>query len=221
MKCSVVMLVMVLVSSCYVDAREALRQQSPGEQKVTSAADNEPETKIKPNNFQTAVTSYNRKDWGSGWVDEDSDCQDTRAEVLIAESRVAVTFRSKKDCVVDTGEWLCPFTGRTFYRASDLDVDHIVPLKEAHLSGGYQWSRAKKKKYANDLSDPNHLIAVHKGANRSKGARDIAQWLPKNQNFHQEYVKIFIDIKKTWQLSMDQSECQVVQSLLKLNLCSH
>ena len=38
------------------------------------------------------------------------------------------------------------------------------------MSGGYLWPDHKRKQFANDLlSSEDHLIAVEKGENRSKG----------------------------------------------------
>lgn len=48
------------------------------------------------------VGGYDRKDW-KPWTDEDHDCQDTRQEVLIAESEVPVTFKTERNCKVLTG----------------------------------------------------------------------------------------------------------------------
>ena len=59
-----------------------------------------------------------------------------------------------------TGSWYDPFTDMTFSTASRLDVDHMVPLKEAHESGAYLWSSTKKKEYANELFASESLIAV-------------------------------------------------------------
>ncbi len=50
----------------------------------------------------------------------------------------------------------------------------MVPLKEAHQSGAANWSRERKKAYANDLDDPDTLIAVDRRLNRQKGAKDPA-----------------------------------------------
>ena len=36
------------------------------------------------------------------------------------------------------------------------------------------WSRERKRAYANDLDDPDKLIAVDRGLNRQKGAKDPA-----------------------------------------------
>ena len=41
------------------------------------------------------------------------------------------------------------------------------------LIGGYAWYAYKRREYANDLSDPNTLIAVDRGLNRQKGADDF------------------------------------------------
>lgn len=42
------------------------------------------------------------------------------------------------------GEWLDPYTGQTFYKASDIDIDNIVPLTNAFGMGGKHWIRSKK-----------------------------------------------------------------------------
>ena len=90
-----------------------------------------------------------------------------------------------------------------------------VQDSQAFLSGATQWSRQKKIQYANDLKNKDHLIAVYRSANRSKGARDPARWVPPNTAYHQEYVTIWREIKKAWGLSLDPLEASVIQSILQ------
>ena len=134
---------------------------------------------------------------------------------MIEESRIPVTFKTARQCRVIAGEWHDPYTGRVFTNPSLLDVDHVVPLKEAFLSGAKAWSRQEKILFANDLENKDHLIAVYRSANRSKGARDPARWLPPNQAYHREYVTIWLEIKKAWGLSLDPLEASVIQSILQ------
>jgi len=47
---------------------------------------------------------YSRTHFGD-WRDANGDCQNTRAEVLIAESKVAVTYASSSHCSVKAGRW--------------------------------------------------------------------------------------------------------------------
>ena len=121
---------------------------------------------------------YSRAAFGNGWIDADGDCQDTRQEVLIDESLVPVVL-SDDGCRVITGLWFCAYTGEYYSNPSDLDIDHMVPLKAAWESGAWQWDKDQRIWYANDLSNPNHLVAVQARANRQKGAKSPRQWLPK------------------------------------------
>ena len=82
------------------------------------------------------VPEYSRSQW-KHWTDEDRNCQDARQEVLVAESLVAVTYRSEKECRVETGRWYGAFSGTYVDVPGSLDVDDLVPLKNAHLSGGW------------------------------------------------------------------------------------
>ena len=158
--------------------------------------------------------AYDRDEW-QHWIDADGDCQNARAEVLVAESTVAVTFTSaSSDCTVATGRWLGPFTGQTFTAASDVDVDHMVPLKNAHDSGGSAWSAARKRGYANDLSDPQHLIAVDDGTNQSKGARGPEAWKPPLQPYWCQYAVDWISIKVHWDLTVTADEWSALLAML-------
>ena len=131
------------------------------------------------------------------WVDADRDCQDTRQEVLIAESTVPVKLDAR-GCKVLKGQWFDPYTGKVFTNPKVLDIDHFVPLAEVHRSGGNRWSAAKRQAYANDLSSLDTLIAVSAGANRSKGDKDPAKWMPDNEAFHCQYVQTWVAIKVRW-----------------------
>lgn len=160
------------------------------------------------------TVKYDRGEWGR-WRDDDKDCQDARQEVLIAESLVPVTFKDGKTCKVETGKWLDPYTDKTFTNPSDLDVDHMVALRDAHDSGGSAWDRDKKRAFSNDLDDPQHLIAVSAWANRSKGARGPDEWLPPNVAFRCQYIKDWSSVKSKWELTMTDTESALVEYMLR------
>lgn len=158
---------------------------------------------------------YDRDDYHSRWLDRDGDCQDTREEVLIQESREPVEFAGPEECDVVAGEWHGLYTGQVFHDPSELDIDHLVPLKEAHQSGAADWAGQRKHRYANDLRHPETLIAVEKGANRSKGADDPAEWMPPDESAHCLYLKRWIQVKREWDLEMDVEEREVVNAELE------
>ena len=165
------------------------------------------------NQTEATCLKYNRKDYRH-WIDEDRDCQNTRNEVLIQESLDPVTYKSSKGCKVSSGKWHGSFTGKVFTNPRQLDIDHLVPLKEAHESGAHSWSKSRKRDYANDMSHPDHLIAVALGANRSKGAKDPAEWMPPDQTYWRQYAKAWAGIKIRWNLTADRDEIAVLRQFL-------
>jgi len=157
------------------------------------------------------LPAYDRDNWRH-WTDADGDCQNTRAEVLIAESLTAVTFDG---CRVVSGSWVGLFAGVTgIVDAGSLDVDHMVPLANAHRSGGWVWDPSRKRAYANDLTDPGHLIAVTASANRSKGARGPEEWQPPNSSYRCAYATDWARIKDTWGLSVTAAELESLRGML-------
>lgn len=158
---------------------------------------------------------YNRKDWGS-W--QYVDCQDTRQRVLIQESLTPVVM-DKKGCRVISGRWICLYTGKIIEDPTLLDIDHMVPLREVFESNGNEWDYDKKKLYFNYLNNPQHLIAVDKSANRSKGDRSPDQWMPPFTAYTCSYLKDWVNIKDAWNLKMDDKEKDFIIKSLTENKC--
>ena len=149
------------------------------------------------------VGGYNR-DLFADWYDADRNGCNTRKEVLIAESLDPVQIGSK--CSISGGRWLSVYDNIETTDSSTFDIDHMVPLSEAWDSGAWNWNADQRKHYSNDLDQPFFLIAVTASSNRSKGDRDPAEWMPPNSAYHCEYVRIWIEIKRAWDLSVDQAE---------------
>lgn len=146
------------------------------------------------------------------WIDSDKNGCDTRKEVLLRQS--TVTIKPASGCRFTKGRWVSAFDGRVITNPSQLDIDHFVPLKEAWESGASQWTDARRRAFANDLSFRPSLIAVTASSNRSKGDRDPAEWLPSAKSFHCQYAGRWIQVKYRWQLSIDESELKALRSAL-------
>ena len=149
------------------------------------------------------VGGYNR-DLFADWYDADRNGCNTRKEVLIAESLDPVQIGS--GCSISGGRWFSIYDNVETTDSSKFDIDHMVPLSEAWDSGAWNWNADQRKYFANDLDQPFFLIAVTASSNRSKSDRDPAEWMPPNANYHCEYVRIWIEIKRAWDLSVDQAE---------------
>lgn len=139
------------------------------------------------------------------WIDADGDCQDTRQEVLIRDSLVPPRL-SEDGCRVVSGRWIDPYSGAAYTDPSDLDIDHLVPLAEAHRSGADTWTEGRRRAYANDLSSPLTLVATAAGENRSKADGDPLSWLPGTPDRWCAYTAAWTTVKARWGLSQDRME---------------
>lgn len=156
-------------------------------------------------------SAYDRDEWGN-WSTK-GDLQNVRHQVLLEESLTTGECKDIEPIIQDDkvlfGCWQDLYTNTIYKDSSDLDIDHLVPLKEAFDSGAYDWTKEKKKEYYNYMKDANHLIAVESGLNRSKGSKDVGEWLP-TQNV-EIYVSYWINIKATWGLSIDSNELDILK----------
>jgi hypothetical protein len=156
------------------------------------------------------VDGYDRDLFGSGWSDADRDCQDTRAEVLITESRVPVTFTTPASCSVATGQWVDPWSGAVTTSAAALEVDHTVALANAWRSGAWAWTPVQRVAFANDLADNGHLIAIPSAENQAKADDGPEAWRPPSGTAWCAYARVWTAIKARWNLTATPAEWSAI-----------
>jgi len=154
--------------------------------------------------------TYERSAFGHGWSDRDGDCQNSRAEALIATSSTTVRFATDESCRVISGRWVSPFTGDVIQNSSRIDIDHVVPLKWAWDLGAAGWHQSKRERFANDRVN---LWPVELRLNRSKGAQPPTEWLPPSGRCG--YVARFVRIVKQYDLKPSPDEIEWLQSFLE------
>ncbi len=153
------------------------------------------------------------RDFFEHWRDIDGDGCDTREQVL---KRGSVTLPQVDPyrCKVIAGDWMSPYDGARWSDPTDVDIDHVVALKEAWDSGAWAWSNATRTAYANDTTDRRTLQVVTDNVNQEKGAKDPSNWVPPLKSYLCTYLGNWISIKARWNLSMDQSEWGRIKNLL-------
>ena len=153
-------------------------------------------------------TGYDR-DLFPTWITISGTC-DTREYILKRDGSNVVTNSA---CTATSGSWYSPYDGATWTAASDLDIDHLVPLAEAWDSGASAWTTAQRQAFANDVTRPQ-LIAVSASSNRSKGDDDPAEWVPTRSAYVCTYVRAWVQVKYYYDLSVDSTEKSALQSYL-------
>ncbi|MGQ0840335.1 HNH endonuclease family protein [Actinokineospora sp.] len=155
-----------------------------------------------------SMSGYSR-DKFPHWSTVSGSCN-TRETVLKRDGSGVVTDSS---CAATSGRWFSPYDGATWFAASDVDIDHVVPLAAAWRSGAASWTTTKRQQFANDLSSPQ-LIAVTDNVNQSKGDQTPATWKPPVTSYWCTYAKMWTRVKYKYALSVNSAEKSAVLTML-------
>ncbi len=153
---------------------------------------------------------FNVDDWSFD-QDGDRDCQTTRQEMLILTSRAEVKYTNPRNCIVRTGEWLDEYTGKIFIVATQVDIDHIIPLMYAHTHGGDRWSEGKKLQFSNDAVN---MVLVEKREIQRKNARGPDQYLPRAE-YRCQYARMWNVIADNYDLTLENRDKNQINSILR------
>lgn len=137
---------------------------------------------------------------------------------MIRDSQAPVTFTGTRTCTVDSGLWYDPYSDETFQLASEVQIEHVIPLSEAHKSGSWAWTLEKRKAFTNFLDSSYHLLPIKGSVNSSKGDKDPAEWMPPNEDYWHQYALNWVRIKRHWNLKANREELDFLRSLLKDDL---
>ncbi|KAI4863595.1 hypothetical protein F4820DRAFT_369661 [Hypoxylon rubiginosum] len=157
------------------------------------------------------TTTYDR-DLFPTWDTITGTCN-TREYVLKRDGASVVVG---SDCYPTSGTWTSPYDGAKWTAPSDVDIDHMVPLKNAWISGASKWTTAKREQFANDVTRPQ-LWAVTDNVNSSKGDKSPDSWKPPLQSFYCTYASAYVAVKSYWALTITSAEKTALTSML--NTC--
>lgn len=133
-----------------------------------------------------------------------------RERVLERDGR---EVRFGEDSEIVAGQWRSIHDGKRLRDSRKVQVDHIVPLKNAWRSGARRWSDARRKRFANDLSDPE-LVAVSASSNESKVDSGPEEWKPPRRAVWCLYARWWIDVKTVWHLAVTADEKNALRNML-------
>lgn len=181
-------------------------------------------TQLTLEDLEDRLPKYNRREHFYGWINADptSNCFDTRTEVLLrdADKQVEVVFKDTKKCNVARGLWHDPYTGDDFKTSTSIQIDHVVPLKHAYLTGAAAWKTSRRCTYSNFLNNNVHLLAVSGHENMSKGGKSPDGYMPPNESYACEYVAQWMKIKAVWKLKATAAERRAIESVVQTYRCS-
>ncbi|MCW2878857.1 MAG: endonuclease [Sphaerisporangium sp.] len=153
-------------------------------------------------------TGYSRDEFGYAWADNAESIPfahngcDTRNDVLARDGE-DLKYRSGSKCVLVSMTLHDPYTDKTIdwkkQNASEVQIDHVMPLSYDWQMGAARWSKAKRVQIAND---PLNLMPVDGSTNSSKGDSGPATWLPPNKGIRCSYAVRFAQVALKYDLAV-------------------
>lgn len=167
------------------------------------------------------MVGYDRVgEFGTAWTDNNDDALghngcDTRDDILARDLHDVV--RAEDGCKVVSGVLDDPYTGKVIQfrrgpESSLVQIDHLVALGDAWITGAQQLSQRDRINLAND---PRNLLAVDGHANNIKRDHDASGWLPPNVSFRCTYVSDQVLVKQVYHLWVTPAERDSMLAVLQ------
>ena len=102
-----------------------------------------------------------------------------------------------------------PYTGSIFMDRSQVVIEHIVAISEAHDSGLCKASMYVRKLFASDLLN---LTSASPSVNRKKWPRDAAEWLPEKNSCW--FADTVVKVRNKYGLTVDRKEADALENVL-------
>ncbi len=167
------------------------------------------------------LEKYNRLKHFGTWIDDPKtpECFETRALVLMRDSLSEVQMSSANPCKVYSGEWNDPYGGANLKLAREIEIDHVVALKNAYDSGAWSWDFKQRCLFANFMGFDYHLISSASSENKAKSDRGPEGWMPSDKSYACQHLQNWLAIKFIWNLNMTLIEAQAIEMEIEKNRC--
>jgi hypothetical protein len=167
-----------------------------------------PLTLLSLNCFAYDKVPYNRAVHYGEWIDIDGDCQNTRAEALITRSLSPIEFTRSDNCYVKSGKWIDYYTDIIYTNAKDIQIDHIISLKQHYEAIGSTLTHKQRVEYANE---PTHLVITKSSLNMSKSAKDLSEFITRvPQQNKCKYIRDVKRISDASNITLDNSDNEII-----------
>ena len=150
---------------------------------------------------------YDRDDYDHYLGRDENGCN-LRDRILLEDAVRVISVTDRCDA---QGEWWSWLDGRVISDESQLQIDHLVALAEAHRSGAWKWDEKQRSEFFNDEET---LSAVTAGVNQRKSDHDPASWRPPHTDAWCRYARDWIEVKQRYDLTADQAEVEALADLL-------
>jgi hypothetical protein len=157
-------------------------------------------------------TGYARDEFGYAWMDTADGVPlarngcDTRNDLLKRDGQ-KVQFRSGSTCVVVSMNLYDPYTAKDISwkkaEASEVQIDHVVPLSYAWQMGAARWDKDKREQLANDVLN---LLPVSGPTNSAKRDSGPASWLPPSKAIRCSYSVRFAQVALKYELPVTAAD---------------
>ena len=159
------------------------------------------------------------------WLDLDRNGCSARQDILVRQAvqlRVGYIRSHGSTCKEAlSGTWVDAYTGARITianlkdgaQAATLQIDHIVSLYEAWVSGAKRWTPAQRLVFAQDVAAPE-LWAVAGSVNFGKAYRGADSWTPPAPALRCRFATAYVVVKVKYDLTVTAAERASLSTML-------